>query len=60
VLLLLGSIWGSRAAYRRALIQKRNQLESLLDRLEHGDLLPPPKKGLLDRLGVTRLDILDR
>jgi hypothetical protein len=58
--LLLGSIWGSRAAYRRALIQKRNQLESLLDRLEHGDLLPPPKKGLLDRLGVTRLDILDR
>lgn len=50
--LLLGSIWGSRAAYRRALAEKREQLESILDRLEHGELLPPPKPSLRDRLGL--------
>jgi hypothetical protein len=50
--LLLGGIWGSRAAYRRALVEKQEQLESMLDRLEHGELLPPPKPSLRNRLGL--------
>jgi hypothetical protein len=50
--IFLGSIWGSRAAYRRALAEKHEQLESVLDRLEHGELLPPSKPSLRDRLGL--------
>jgi hypothetical protein len=48
---MLGTLLGTRTGYRRAFGQKQSQLESLLDRLEHGELLPRPRGGLRDRLG---------
>ena len=36
--ILLGSIYGGKLYYSNAMAQARTQLESLLDRLEHGDL----------------------
>jgi hypothetical protein len=50
--LLLAAVWGSRTAYRRTLEQKRNQLESILDRLEHGELVQPARPSFRDRLGL--------
>lgn len=38
---LAGSMWGSRRIYRRTLQGKHRLLESVLDRLEHGELRQP-------------------
>jgi hypothetical protein len=38
---LAGSLWGSRRAYRAVREKRQRLLESLLDRLEHGELKPP-------------------
>ena len=40
---LAGSVWGSRRAYRAVREKRQRLLESLLDRLEHGELRPPPR-----------------
>ena len=50
--ILLASLWGFRLGYRRKIEEKRNQMESILDRLEHGELMPPTRPTLLDRLGL--------
>lgn len=44
--------WGSRAGYRRVVDQKRDLMESILDRLEHGELAAPEQPGLRKRLGL--------
>ncbi len=50
--ILAASAWGSRAGYRRAALQKRDLMESVLDRLEHGELAAPDRPGLRERLGL--------
>jgi hypothetical protein len=49
---LAAALWGPRSGYRRAALQKRDQLESVLDRLEHGELAAAERPGLRERLGL--------
>lgn len=49
---LAAAVWGTRAGYQRTLQQKRGQIESILDRLEHGELLPDGRPALRERLGL--------
>lgn len=49
---LAAAAWGSRTGYRRAIDQKRDLMESVLDRLEHGELAAPERPGLRERLGL--------
>jgi hypothetical protein len=53
---LAASAWGSRVGYRRDVAKKRDLMESILDRLEHGELAAPDRPGLRERLGL----IVDR
>lgn len=50
--ILAASAWGSRVGYRREADKKRDLLESVLDRLEHGELVVPERPGLRERLGL--------
>lgn len=49
---LAAAAWGCRAGYRRDADRKREQMESVLDRLEHGELAAPERPGLRERLGL--------
>jgi len=49
---LVAGAWGCRAGYRRDADRKRQQMESLLDRLEHDELTAPERPSLRDRLGL--------
>lgn len=46
------AVWGTRVGYQRTLQQKRSQIESILDRLEHGELLADRRPALRERLGL--------
>jgi hypothetical protein len=48
---LLGSLLSARAAYRHSVAKMQNQLESLLDRLEHGELVSTSTPSWRKRLG---------
>jgi hypothetical protein len=48
---LAGFAYLMRASYRGAVTRTRTQLESLLDRLEHKELIDPGQPGLLRRFG---------
>gem|GEM_PF-1024683 len=47
----LGTLLGSRAGYRHQIREKQNILESVLDRLEHDELVASQRPGLRRRLG---------
>lgn len=49
---LAAAAWGSRVGYRRDVAKKRDLMESVLDRLEHGELAAPERRGLRERLGL--------
>ncbi len=49
---LAAAAWGSRAGYRGVIARKRELMESILDRLEHGELAAPERPGLRERLGL--------
>lgn len=49
---MAAAAWGSRAGYRHAIDQKRELMESMLDRLEHGELAAPERPSLRERLGI--------
>ncbi len=49
---LAAAAWGSRAGYRRAVDQKSDLMESMLDRLEHGELAAPDRPSLRERFGL--------
>ena len=50
--ILAASAWGPRAGYLHAAAQKRELMESVLDRLEHGELAAPRRASLRERLGL--------
>ncbi|MDQ3388688.1 MAG: hypothetical protein M3483_04205 [Gemmatimonadota bacterium] len=43
--ILAGTLFAARGAYRALASSRQDRLESLLDRLEHGELKLPPQKG---------------
>lgn len=45
-----GALWVARLAFRRSVDKMRLTLEGLLDRLEHGEPLGPPRRSLRDFL----------
>lgn len=48
---MLGSVLGMRALYRHTFTRTQGMLESMLDRVEHGDLAPPASPGWRQKLG---------
>lgn len=47
-----GSLWGMQAAYRASARRASEKLEGMLDRLEHGEPLSPPRSSWTRALGA--------